>query len=58
MVVIKLEDVCIGHINSRNEDCRSCKMDEHNEDCSDYLNRTQAIEKYRPEVFTIKKCLQ
>jgi hypothetical protein len=46
---IKLEDICVWHINPSNEKCKNCKIDEDNYHCPDYLNRIKAIETYRPE---------
>jgi hypothetical protein len=46
---LKLEDVCIGHINPRGEDCKGCKKDEENYHCPRYLSQKDAIRLYRPE---------
>jgi hypothetical protein len=46
---IKLEDICVWHINPGNEKCKNCKIDENNYHCPEYLSRIKVIEKYRPE---------
>lgn len=46
---LRLEQICIGHIRVRNEHCKTCKSDEGNYLCPDYLSQRQAIEQYRPE---------
>lgn len=46
---LKLEEVCVGHIQSRNENCKICRMDEDNYHCPKYLSQKDAIKLYRPE---------
>ncbi|MFA5856151.1 MAG: hypothetical protein WC867_02240 [Candidatus Pacearchaeota archaeon] len=40
---VRLEDVCIGHINPRSERCNYCKIDEGNSYCSNYQSRITSI---------------
>jgi hypothetical protein len=47
---IRLEDVCVWHINPGNDECRNCKIDEHNYDCPKYLGRMQSIKRFEPEM--------
>lgn len=46
--MIPLELICIGHINSRGEECKSCKIDEDNYHCPNYLSQKEAIRIYTP----------
>jgi hypothetical protein len=46
---LKLEEVCVGHIQSRNGNCSTCRMDEYNFNCPNYLSQKDAIKLYRPE---------
>ena len=49
---LRLEQICIGHINPRNENCKGCKMDEDNYHCPNYLSQIDAVRIYRPEQYS------
>lgn len=40
---IPLEEICIGHIVPRREDCKECKIDEYNKNCPYYKNRVELV---------------
>jgi hypothetical protein len=46
--MIPLEEVCIGHITPRRENCRVCKLDEGNKYCPNYKTRTEVIQEKQP----------
>jgi hypothetical protein len=45
---VSLEEICVGHINPRIQDCSMCRIDEHNKDCPSYKTRVQIIKEWQP----------
>lgn len=41
-----LEEMCVGHITPRHENCRDCSIDNYNLNCPYYKSRKQAIEDF------------
>jgi hypothetical protein len=46
--MIPLEELCIGHITPRREECRGCKIDEGNKNCPNYKTKIDVILEKQP----------